>query len=111
MELLQDLAARLAVPGLPTWSGLPVLLLLGLAALCLLAMPFSVFGLKGRLESIELELDEMRAEIRALAMRLPDPRHPAAAPAMEEALDLTAPRRSTGRRPEPRLDWPDSAPR
>jgi hypothetical protein len=35
-------------------------------------MPFSVFGVKGRLEAIEARLDEIQGEIRSLALRLPE---------------------------------------
>jgi hypothetical protein len=44
-----------------------------LFALCFLLMPFSVFGLKGRLETIEARLDEIQGEIRNLVLRLPEP--------------------------------------
>ena len=129
MGLLQDLASRLTIPGLPGWTGLLVLLLLMLVALAYLLMPFSVFGLKGRLDSLEAQLDEVHAELRSLAMRLPDsPRRVASeewidppgihrAPAGEHtprasppvappaAWPETPPRGATGRS-EPRLDWP-----
>ena len=59
MAMLQDLASRLAIPGLPDWTGLLALLVLMLAGLAYLLMPFSVFGLKGRLESMEAQLDEL----------------------------------------------------
>ena len=36
-------------------------------------MPFSVFGVKGRLDGVEARLDEIQAEIRALSLRLPEP--------------------------------------
>ncbi|MFT8245868.1 hypothetical protein [Roseomonas sp. BN140053] len=68
-----DLVSRLAIPGLPEWTGLLVLLLALLAAVAFLLMPFSVFGVKGRLEAIEEQLDEIQQEIRLLALRLPDP--------------------------------------
>jgi hypothetical protein len=66
MPMLRDLAERLTLPGMPEWSGLVALIVLLLLAGCFLLMPFSVFGLKGRLDAIETQLDEMRAEIRAL---------------------------------------------
>ncbi len=44
-----------------------------LFALAFLAMPFSVFGLKGRLDGVEARLDEIQREIRSLALRLPEP--------------------------------------
>ena len=65
-EALQALASRLAIPGLPDWIGLVVLLVLGLAMLAFLAMPFSVFGVKARLEQIEAQLDEIQTEMRSL---------------------------------------------
>lgn len=37
MGLLQDLAGRLAIPGLPAWTGLLALLLLALVALAYLS--------------------------------------------------------------------------
>ena len=67
-----ELINSLAIPGLPEWSGLVVALLLLLAAIAFLLMPFSVFGVKGRLESLEAQLDEIQDDIRALAMRLPE---------------------------------------
>ena len=57
----------------PWWVHLAVLLAGGLFALLFLAMPFAVFGLKGRLEGIEVRLDEIQAEIRSLSLRLPEP--------------------------------------
>ena len=50
MALLQELASRLAIPGMPQWTGLLALLLLALVGLAYLLMPFAVFGVKGRLE-------------------------------------------------------------
>ena len=67
-----ELIHSLAIPGLPEWSGLVVALLLLMAAIAFLLMPFSVFGVKGRLESLEAQLDEIQDDIRALAMRLPE---------------------------------------
>jgi len=72
MGQLQEIAARLAVPGLPPWTGLLALLLLLLVGLAYLLMPFAVFGVKGRLEAIEAQLDELQAELRTLSLRLTD---------------------------------------
>jgi hypothetical protein len=62
---------------LPDWVPwwLPFLVLVPglLYALAFLLMPFSVFGVKGRLEAVEARLDEIQAEIRHLALRLPEP--------------------------------------
>jgi len=123
MAQLQELAARLAIPGLPAWTGLLALLILLLVGLAYLLMPFAVFGVKGRLDVVEAQLDEIQAEIRRLALRLSDsPRRMAA----EEWIDTPVTRRAeepplrssppvppppawpeSGRgRAEPRLDWP-----
>jgi len=132
MELLQELTERLAIPGLPGWSGLVLLLLAGLAIIAFLLMPFSVFGVKGRLESIEAQLDDIQAEIRSLTLRLPEPGRRARPPAPEDdwveppslhraprddsrAPRVTPPippppampeREPRVTRAEPRLDWP-----
>lgn len=64
----------LALPGwMPWWLPLLVLVPSLLYLLAFLLMPFSVFGLKGRLEAVEARLDEVQAEIRRLALRLPEP--------------------------------------
>jgi hypothetical protein len=122
MARLQELAAQLAVPGLPDWTGLLALLLLILVGLAYLLMPFSVFGVKSRLDVIEAQLDELRAEIRGLGLRMDAPRR---AIATEEWVD-PPPRRAEEPAPrirppvpppaawpegargrtEPRLDWP-----
>jgi hypothetical protein len=110
-----------------------VLLLL---ALCLVVMPFSVFGVKGRLEALEVQLDEIQAEIRSLALRMGEPAAPRRGPAATDewveppasyvatpARDYAAPRvappvpppaawpeaparGAVPSRAEPRLDWP-----
>jgi hypothetical protein len=129
-DALQGLAGMLTVPGLPDWTGLVLLVAMGVSVLAFLAMPFSVFGVKSRLESIEAELADLRAEIRTLA-RLPAGVSAAArGPAIEEDW-APPPARTAGRvveeprltppvpppaaraerparpgRAEPRLDWP-----
>lgn len=123
MELLQGWAERLVIPGLPEWSGLLVLLVAALVGLAYLLMPFSVFGLKGRLETLEAQIDELQAEIRTLALRLPEP--PRRTPT-EDYLDRPQPARRLERSPvapapvpppavlpeprgfraEPRVEWP-----
>jgi hypothetical protein len=57
---------------LPWWAVLALLVPLALYVLAFLAMPFSVIGLKGRLESLEARLDEIQGEVRALSLRLPE---------------------------------------
>ena len=54
---------------LPSWVQLVILVLILLWALSLLAMPFSVFGLKSRLEAIETRLDDIHAELRQIGAR------------------------------------------
>ena len=127
--MLQDLAARLTLPGLPDWSGLVILLGLVLVALAYLLMPFSVFGVKGRLDAIEAQLDEIQTELRTLALRTPEPGRTRRPPVeddwaeppvplrradAEQHLRATPPvpppaawpERGGGGRSEPRVDWP-----
>jgi hypothetical protein len=126
MASFQDLAARLAIPGLPEWTGVAALLALLLVGLAYLLMPFSVFGVKGRLDALEAQLDEIRDEIRGLSIRLSGgPRRPAAEdwvdppsiargagaedqPRVNPPIPPPAswPDPPRGGRPEPRLDWP-----
>jgi len=56
----------------PWWVHLAILLALLFVALMFALMPFSVFGVKARLEAIEARLDEIQAEIRSLALRMPE---------------------------------------
>ncbi len=125
LAFLQPAIQALTIPGLPEWTGLVAALLLALLGGCLLLMPFSVFGVKGRLEAMEAQLDEIRAELRALAARLPESRGgglssryaeteielPNPAPRAEPAPRGAAgfPAQAPGRGParaEPRVGWP-----
>ncbi len=63
---------------LPWWVSLALLVAAGLWVLAFLLVPFSVIGVKARLEGLEARLDEIQAEIRTLALRLPE--HAAAVP-------------------------------
>ncbi len=56
----------------PWWLPFLVLALGALYLLVFLLMPFSVLGLKGRLEGMEARLDEIQTEMRRLALRLPE---------------------------------------
>jgi hypothetical protein len=56
----------------PPWAQLLILIVAILLCLAFLLMPFSVFGVKSRLEAVEARLDEIQGEIRALALRLPE---------------------------------------
>lgn len=60
----------------PWWVPLLVLLPALLYALAFLFMPFSVIGLKSRLDVMEARLDEIQNEIRHLSLRLPAPARP-----------------------------------
>jgi hypothetical protein len=55
----------------PWWVPLVFLVPALLYALAFLFMPFSVLGVKTRLEVIEARLDEIQQEIRHVALRLP----------------------------------------
>lgn len=57
----------------PWWVHLAIILVALLFGLVFLLMPFSVFGVKARLEGLEARLDEIQGEIRSLSLRLPDP--------------------------------------
>ncbi len=121
MDQVQELAARLVIPGLPAWSGLAALLVLALFALAWLCMPFAVFGLKSRMEMLEAQLEDLQAEIRALAMRLAEMPRPSPG-VSNDYFEIDPPRREPppevaatppvpppAKRPEPRLDWPTAA--
>ena len=112
--MLQDVLAAVTIPGLPDWVGLVLMLLLLLVGLAYLLMPFSVFGLKGRLDAIEVQLDEIQTELRGIALRLPDPgrRRPPLEedwaepiPAGRPAAEATPPRHGPPIPPPPA--WPD----
>lgn len=122
-DTLQGLVDRLTIPGLPAWVGLVILLAIGVSLLALLAMPYSVFGIKSRLEAIEAELADLRTEIRALVRqpgaparalieedyvpppRRTEPRIAAPEPSLAPPVPPPAARPARGRA-EPRLDWP-----
>jgi hypothetical protein len=65
----------LQMPNLPDWLPwwVPLVLLVPtlLWALSFLFMPFSVFGVKSRLELIESRLEEIQNDLRHVALRLP----------------------------------------
>jgi hypothetical protein len=66
----------MTVPFLPDWLPwwVPILVAIpaGLWVLTMLIMPFSVIGVKSRLEGIEARLDELDGDLRALVLRLPE---------------------------------------
>ncbi len=58
---------------MPGWVTIVILVPAILFLLAFVLMPFSVFGVKGRLEGVEARLDEIQGEIRSLSLRLPEP--------------------------------------
>ena len=114
-SLLPDWMAEMP----PWWGPLGLLVLAGLAVVALLMIPFAAFGLKGRLDLLEAQLDDIHAELRLLTLRLPDEPDPRPRRVMLEPDDGydPEPRRHarTGdrlppsrgeERSEPRLRWP-----
>jgi len=77
---------------IPWWVHLAILLIILMLGLMLVSMPFSVFGVKTRLESIDARLDEIQGEIRSLSLRLREP-----APHENDEPTLTRPQ--SGSRP------------
>ena len=59
----------------PWWVPLVLLVPALLYGLAFLFMPFSVIGVKSRLEAVEVRLDELHAELRYLVLRLPEASH------------------------------------
>ena len=57
---------------IPWWVQLLLLVLAVLFALAFLMMPFTILGVRGRLDQIEAQLDDIQADLRTLAARLPD---------------------------------------
>jgi hypothetical protein len=90
MDSVRGLTTTLAIPGLPEWTGLLILIVGLLCAAAFLMMPFSVFGVKARLEALEVQLDEIQAEIRSLALRLGEPDLPRRAPLTEDWVEPPA---------------------
>ncbi|MDQ2801394.1 MAG: hypothetical protein M3Y41_01415, partial [Pseudomonadota bacterium] len=57
---------------LPWWVPTVALVLVLLWGLAFLLVPFSVIGVRSRLDGLEARLDEIHAEIRLLTLRVPD---------------------------------------
>lgn len=89
---------------LPWWVPLAVLLPVLLYALLFLAMPFSVFGVKGRLEQLEAQLDEIQGELRSLRARPPETTDDPGGYAGRAPAPGRAGKPAPGR-VEPRLGW------
>jgi hypothetical protein len=54
---------------MPSWVFLLLLLPALLWALAFLLMPFSVFGVKARIESLESQIDSLHEDLRIMSMR------------------------------------------
>ena len=57
---------------LPWWGVVGLLVPVALYLVLFLLMPFSTFGLRGRLSELEMRLDALHEEVRSLTLRLPD---------------------------------------
>lgn len=88
----------------PWWVHVALLLALLFVLVMFALMPFSVFGTKSRLETIEIRLDEIQAEIRSLSLRLPED----AGPGDDEMIGV---RRRDGLRMPPIPPAPRQPPR
>ena len=88
----------------PWWVPMVLLVPALLYALAFLFMPFSVLGVKTRLEVIEGRLDEIQQEIRHLALRLP------VGPREVDFEDVYAPVQRASRREPPVSDRPPIPP-
>lgn len=88
----------------PWWVPLVLLVPALLYALAFLFMPFSVLGVKTRLEVIEARLDELQQEIRHVALRLP------MGPQAVDFEDVYAPISQVQRREPPVGDRPPIPP-
>lgn len=96
----------------PWWGQLVILVIAILFAIAFLMMPFAVFGLKGRLDFLEAQLDDIHAELRMLGMRLPDADRAVArssAPVVQELAPPPGPAASRPPRPSSQSRPPDPA--
>lgn len=75
---------------MPLWAQLLVIAVVIVFGLAFLMMPFAVFGVKGRLGELELQIQEMQAELRGLSMRLAAGAGHSARPVQEESLSRPA---------------------
>jgi hypothetical protein len=94
----------------PWWAQLLLLIGVIMLGLAFALMPFSVFGLKSRLDTLEARLDEIQGEIRSLSLRLPEPGRRAAYD--DEAMApvaRAAPAAPSARPPIPPAAWSPSS--
>jgi hypothetical protein len=63
-------ALPFALPAwMPPWAALIIAIIVALYALLFLIMPFSVFGVKGRIDALEAQIEALHDEVRMMAMR------------------------------------------
>lgn len=91
---------------MPWWAQLLILVVAILFGIAFLMMPFAVFGLKGRLDFLEAQLDDIHAELRMVTMRLPDPERPAVRTVPPEPVVERVQPPPPPRRPRSFDDWP-----
>lgn len=76
---------------LPGWALGCLAVVAALFALALLCMPFAVFGTKPRLQDLEFQIAEMRAELRTLSLRLVVSNRPDSAPVSLDGPGVAGP--------------------
>lgn len=67
-----DLSSLSLPDWLPWWGVVGLLVPAALYLALFLMMPFSTFGLRGRLREMEMRLDAVHEEVRSLTLRLPE---------------------------------------
>ena len=67
-----DLSSLSLPDWLPWWGVVGLLVPAALYLALFLMMPFSTFGLRGRLREMEMRLDAVHEDVRSLTLRLPD---------------------------------------
>ncbi len=67
-----DLSSLSLPEWLPWWGVVVLLVPVALYLALFLMMPFSTFGLRGRLLEMEMRIDALHEEVRGLTLRLPD---------------------------------------
>ncbi|WP_323990713.1 hypothetical protein [Nguyenibacter sp. L1] len=88
-------SGRIAMPlpfldWMPWWLQLVLLILGTLFAFVWLLMPFAVFGVKGRLDALALQIEDLQAELRVLAVP-PEERRPLAAARAAAVAPMVSP--------------------
>ena len=89
---------------LPWWIPAALAVPLGLYLLLALLVPFGTFGVKSRLEDLEVQLDELRGDVRELMHRVAPADQAEARSAADGRGRGVGDARGVGLRAEPRLD-------